>query len=82
MRKEKDILIEIDRLCGKYEDLRRLLAFKETYFGNFKKTIRHDFSTISFEGEFHRKLESEIYHLERERDAIHTRIKTLVWVTE
>lgn len=82
MRKEKDILIEIDRLCEKYEDLSRLLAFKETYFGNFKKTIRYDFSTISFEGEFHRKLESEIYHIKRERDAIHTRIKTLVWVIE
>lgn len=80
MRKEKDILIEIDKLCEKFEDLSRLLVDKETYFNNFKKTIRHDLSTISFGGEIRRKLESEIYNLEQERETVHTQIKTLVWV--
>ncbi|WIL39726.1 hypothetical protein QN089_05515 [Kurthia sp. YJT4] len=82
MKSEKNITIEIDRLCEKFEELAKLLAIKETYFDGFKKTIKHDFSSISFEGELYRKLETEIYHLEREQAAVHTQIKTLVWVID
>lgn len=80
MRKEKHILIGIDKLCEKFEDLSRLIANKESYSNNFKKTIRHDISTISFGVEIRRKLESGIYNLERE--SVHVRVKTLVWVLD
>lgn len=82
MKSEKNITIEIDRLCEKFVELSELLSTKEIYFDGFKKTIKHDFSPISFEGELYRKLETEIYHLEREQVAIHTQIKTLVWVID
>lgn len=82
VKDKKDILLEIDRLYEKGKGLTELLTTKETYFDGFKKTIKNDFSPISFDGELYRKLETEIYHLEREMTAINIQMKTLVWVID
>lgn len=82
MKSEKEIRAKLDKLCDEYSTVAELLSAKETYFEGFKKTIRHDVSSLSFTGEICRELELDIYQLDREKLAVFTRMKTLSWVLE
>lgn len=82
MKSEKEIRAKLDKLCDEYSTVAELLSAKETYFEGFKKTIRHDVSSLSFTGEICRELELDIYQLDHEKLAVFTRMKTLSWVLE
>ena len=82
MKNEKKIRAKLDKLCDEYSTVAELLAAKETYFEGFKKTIRHDISSLSFTGEIYRKLELEIWVIDREKNSILTQIDTLSWVLD
>ncbi|GEK30307.1 hypothetical protein KZO01_06160 [Kurthia zopfii] len=82
MKSEKEIRAKLDKLCDEYSTVAELLAAKETYFEGFKKTIRHDVSSLSFCGEICRKLEMEIWVIDRKKISMLTQIETLSWVLD